>query len=1650
MNFSDMPPVSATRPASARTPGLRRTLVAATMLMPLAAGAGGFAPQAHAQPTGRAPAAAPVAAPQPVATSVVSQPSTNPAVTVLLERANFWRNQTQYDQALESLNRALALEPDNQDALALAGQIQADRGNRPAAEAALARLRKTAPDDPRADKIDQSIKIGPIPQEALTDARRLAREGRLPEAVDRYNRVFRGNPPPDRLAVEYYQTLAGTENGWEPARDGLARTVRQNPDDLRAQLAYAQVLTYRDGARGDGIARLATLARNPAVADSATQAWRQAVTWLPQDKSSIPALSAYLAAHPNDGDIAARIETAKNPPPDPNDPAATQRAGGFEELNKGRLDAAGTAFQTAINTNPNDADATGGLGIVRLRQRRFAEARTLLQRAISLDPANKGRWTPALNGVAQAEAGSRPNPAVALMQRGNYAAAEAELQRQTAGGGGDAGLRAMLADAQAQQNKLGEAEQSYRSALSRNPRYTPALLGLAGVLSQQGRRDEALGYLEQAEALGGGNRNLVAQARAQQLREQAAAISDPATQAGLYRSAVAADPSNPWIRLDYARALLKQGAVREARAVMAEAVAGKPSTDALKAGILFANESSDPDAAQALLARLPEQARTPDLRAIGTQTQLQREIARVIDLPHTTARSRLLALAAQQDPEGTRGATIARALASIGDVSAARRAILVARDATPNQGSAARIAYAGALLDIGDATGAQTMLAPLGYGGSLPPSQKATFTQLRAGLAIKTADDLNQVGKQAEGYDKLAPALASDPDNADMNLALARLYSGARNPREALEINEALLRRDPNNAEARRGAVAAALASGNRARARELVQEGLEIAPDDPKSWMASADVARASGNSAQDLRDLARARELRLQQLGYSDNGTDDSTLTHVTLAPGSAPITSRTAARVKVAALGSGQAPSATLPVYAGADLGQDAPDPLAVPPALSQAPRPTPLRPNSLAPASSSIEPPSSVFTSSPDTTPTPSAPSRLPTQGPAPRLPTQAPVAQPTYAQPTYTPQPAPARRVLDTTQTESLPAPRPAAQLSRANTAADSLNAQQLGGGYAPPPSAGYAAPPPAPTNTGAGQYVPPAYTAPTYRPQANPYAQPVYAGQPLPQSTAAAAPYATPTYVPTVQAGAAPTYPGYLPPVQQADAPYQTAPGSRYQPQVQEYLPQYRPAPPPVSTQQVLEDNAQFLRGGEFDKPYRPYLPKINGDETVPFGRSTADAGPTRYYDNPFRRSPDDNLQASAGLPPGNGLTGPDPVTQEIDRNIVSLRDTLAPSVQGGFGLRLRSGDAGLDKLSDVSVPLEATFSPGATGTVKLSVTPQVLTSGSIGGDDTNLQRFGTYALDLTPPNQSGGLDGKTYVPAALKTGYARPASQQAQGVGFDVQYANRYFTGDIGTTPIGFRFQNIVGGIELAPRISDRVTLRLTAERRALTDSILSYAGTVDNATGNKWGGVVSNHARVAVEFSAGPADFYVDGGGSQITGRHVANNSQYEFGGGGSYPIFKQGDEEIRVGADLFYESYSKNLRFFTYGQGGYFSPQSYVSALIPITYRAKVDQDLTYEHGAAIGLQSFTEKASNYYPDDPALQTALNAIPTFSGLTKVYPNRSSSGIAGDVKGKIDYRVSPNMHIGGAFSFQHSGDFDEAMGSVYARYVFNGTLNR
>jgi Tfp pilus assembly protein PilF len=1229
----------------------------------------------------------------------------NDALSVLLRQAEYWRDQNNPPRAIEAAQRALSLSPNNPQALAIIAEVQAGTGNVTEAQQTLALLQQSHPDAPEIHQVQEAVRIGAIDPNALSNARQLAQQGSDAQAVSAYRQLFGGAAaPPDSLAVEYYQTLGGTGGGYQPAVSGLADAVRRNPNDMRAQLAYAQALTYRQDSRLQGIERLAALSSNSAIGPQARESWRQALGWLPLDQTSVAAIKTYQARYPGDPTAASLLANALNPPHQA--PGEQFVSEAYDAFHRNDLPQAQQLFGQALAANPNDASATGGLGLVMMREGRSAEATTLLRRAIALDPAHAPAWQQALAGAAVTN---------------EFAAAQSASNR------GD----------------LPRAEQAYRALLARQPGNAGIKMALAGVLAREGNQEEANSLLAEVEASGG---QISDQARSQLLAQQAQAMPDVAGQIALYRSAVDADPSSPWLRLDLARALVKNGQPADAQAVMSAVTdVSRPSGAALQAGIIFANETGNSAEAINLIGQVPPRQRTADMREALDEARVQGQISSAeayASSDPAAARQQLLAIAAGRDPSGGRGLAVAKAFIALSDTADAQTAIATAAGANPSAGAGARLLWAQGLLSAGATAGANAMLASV-PAEDLTPDQQTSLAGLRNGIAIRSSDALNTAGRTADAYDQLAPALVRSPADPALNSALARLYQTANDPHKALAINERILQNDPNNPEARRGAVAAAIQTGDYALASRFVNDNLIQNPNDPQNWILAADIAQARGLNDDALHDLRQARALRQQQLG--DAGV-----------PGEANPSFMVASNGPV-----------------GASLGAASNNPF----------RNAPSDNDGTAPAASQ---------SPPETTPV----------------------------------------GILAGT-----------GLVASSNIGNSNLGGSNLGG------------------------------------------------------SPAAAA---------------------------------------------------------------------------------------------------------------------------------------PDPMIADLDTRIEAIKLQVAPYVSGSTTLQFRSGSAGTGQLATYGVPLEGSFSPGGVGRITFAATPTYLSAGQIASDTGDEQNFGTAVFD----NLVNAAFGRTVI--------AAPGSQNATGLGLDLGYTDQWLSGDIGSTPLGFRVTSIVGGVEIAPTIGQNLLLRLTGERRAVTDSLVAYAGAYDPGTGLTWGGVTRTRVHAQLEFSPGQANFYAGGGYDWLQGQNVLSNNEVELGAGGSYPVYKTPSDEVRVGLNLVYFGYRNNQDHFTLGYGGYFSPQDYVAAIVPVTWTA-TRGSLTYTLGGSLGLQTFNANGGAIFPNDAALQQLVGQYASLdTSVQGSYASQNVSGVVGGLNGSFEYHLTPELQVGGSAAYQKSADWNEADVMAFARYTF------
>ncbi|CAE6827159.1 hypothetical protein R69658_06122 [Paraburkholderia aspalathi] len=260
--------------------------------------------------------------------------------------------------------------------------------------------------------------------------------------------------------------------------------------------------------------------------------------------------------------------------------------------------------------------------------------------------------------------------------------------------------------------------------------------------------------------------------------------------------------------------------------------------------------------------------------------------------------------------------------------------------------------------------------------------------------------------------------------------------------------------------------------------------------------------------------------------------------------------------------------------------------------------------------------------------------------------------------------------------------------------------------------------------------------------------------------------------------------------------------------------------------------------------------------------------------------------------------------------------------------------------------------------------------------------------------------------------------------------------------------TPLGFPEKNIVGGLQYNGAITDKVSYSLAIARRAVTDSLLSYAGARDSGSGLEWGGVTSNGGLASLAWDDGTNGLYVNAAYQHYMGYHVASNNAYKGGGGVYTRVYKDADQTLTVGVNTTLMTYNRNLSYFTYGQGGYFSPQQYMILNLPVEWTGRNGQ-FTYDVKGSIGVQHYRQDASDYFPLDGTLQTnaAAEAKTLGSGLDSgaQYPGQSKTGVSYSLSAVGEYQLAPQLAFGATASLGNAYEYREWLAAVYLRYSFS-----
>ncbi|HKR39686.1 MAG TPA: cellulose synthase subunit BcsC-related outer membrane protein [Paraburkholderia sp.] len=804
---------------------------------------------------------------------------------MLLEQGRYWRAHDKPDLAAQSWSKLLLTDPKQPEGLYGMGSIAVARKQFAVANDYLTRLRAAAPDSRYVPLLEQDLRLAVEPNKStFAKARQMAQDAvnqndpkALAAAIAQYDKALGGKAPHGSVAREYYTFLGYTDGGVDPAIQGLTRLNAETPDPY-TQLALAQHQVRDERSRAAGVALLEKLAARPDIGGAATEAWRSVLTWVTPTPKNKSWFEDYLKLHPDDDEIRHQMlspRAAGAPAAPVMDPRLTR---GFAAFKAGDITTAEQSFTDVLRDKPNDTDALGGLGLVRMQQGDLAQAQTLLARAVAR-PGAGANWNKAL---ASARYWLLVNQAEGAQSVGDYATARSKLDQALRMDPAEPGGRNASARLYAAQGDLTRAEKVYREVLAAHPNNREAVSGLVDILAATGRADEAQKWVdgmspEQQAGIGGLDRLRAA---------VAAGRADAAEQRGdldaarrILEDAQRRDPDNPWIRLELARYELRQGHADEARELVDGLLASNPDNpDALYASALLAMQMGDWTRAQDTMARIPAAARTPNMVATAQQIDFQAVAAQASQLARDgnldDARNMLARLEASAGKDPARVSALAQAYVDAGNLP---RAMALMHGLMPNglkgSGPDVQLAYAGLLLKTGQNVQAQDVIRGL-QGETLTADQRRQLDDLNYLYAVRLAEQQRQQGDLAQAYDTLAPVLAKRPNDSLANAALARMYAADGQYAKALSLYRKALANDPDNPGLELGVAMTAVQAGKGGVADAALKRAVAKAPNDPDVLAGAARIYAMQGKTREAQALLVTAIAAKEKRLGVQAQG--------------------------------------------------------------------------------------------------------------------------------------------------------------------------------------------------------------------------------------------------------------------------------------------------------------------------------------------------------------------------------------------------------------------------------------------------------------------------------------------------------------------------------------------------------------------------------------------------------------------------------------------------------------------------------------------------------------------------------------------------------------------------------------------------------
>jgi hypothetical protein len=323
---------------------------------------------------------------------------------------------------------------------------------------------------------------------------------------------------------------------------------------------------------------------------------------------------------------------------------------------------------------------------------------------------------------------------------------------------------------------------------------------------------------------------------------------------------------------------------------------------------------------------------------------------------------------------------------------------------------------------------------------------------------------------------------------------------------------------------------------------------------------------------------------------------------------------------------------------------------------------------------------------------------------------------------------------------------------------------------------------------------------------------------------------------------------------------------------------------------------------------------------------------------------------------------------------------------------------------------------------------------------------DWYTKKYGHYYFDLDIMSVTDSFQGSPEyysLEQALAEKYDTDVSTTNSLIFPKVGAEWKYASLELGATPLGATISpEILGKLSLHTANEDwNVNLNLV--KTEVDDSMISLVGDsrVSQDVDIEWGRVTKTGLEVGFAYND-ELTYTIDFGFyPTITGLNVVDNSEIKAVGSITYHMPTSNYAYLDYGFLAVYDAYDVNSDSYTYGNGGYFSPQSFLLTNFIVEIADMNLNNFYWKEKISLGFESFSVDDQLKYPLDDSATSVLSS----DQRDEINEGYDESGVTYKVALGAGYKLSRKLDFIAGFSFEEMKEFQVIEAGISLVYSFS-----